>query len=181
VFVGISDLDLGGSPVRTVHSRRPEAVQRRCRAPRRHRAGGSTQPLLGPIAAALALAAVLAACRQRTPEARAEPRRYSVRAEILRLPDARRFSEMVVRHEAIDDFVDETGQVVGMDAMEMSFPVTAPLSARGLAVGDKVALRFTVDFQKASLAIEQIEKLPANTALRWAPAASSRGTAPGRP
>jgi len=96
---------------------------------------------------------------------------YTVRAEILRLPDpARPGTEMVVRHEAIDDFVDGFGTVVGMDAMEMSFPVMPPLSTGGLAVGDLVSVQFTVDFGQESLAVERLDRLPPGTALRFRPA-----------
>jgi hypothetical protein len=96
---------------------------------------------------------------------------YTVRAEILRLPDRDRpGAEVVVRHEAIDDFVDEWGTVVGMDAMEMSFPAGPGLVPEGFGVGERVSLRFTVDYSAPSLTVERLERLPPGTALRFEPA-----------
>ena len=90
----------------------------------------------------------------------------------------RRRSEMTVRHEAVDDFMDEYGLIVGMDAMEMSFPVEPPLTAKDLAVGDKVSFRFTVDWDKSTYKVDQLDKLPADAALQYRPAQPRRPTAP---
>jgi hypothetical protein len=67
---------------------------------------------------------------------------------------------MMVRHEAIDDYVDEFGFVVGMDAMEMSLPTDPPPSVQALAVGDKISFRFAVDWEKPAIVVDQIQKLP---------------------
>lgn len=126
---------------------------------------------LAAVALALVLGTLLPGCRCAKAAVRTPPRSYTVRAEILRMPGVdRRHPEMTVRHEAIDDFVDEFGFAVGMDAMEMSFPVEPPLSVQGLAVGDKISFRFTVDFEKSDLQVDQIQKLPPGAELRFAPA-----------
>ncbi len=105
------------------------------------------------------------------------PHTYTVRAEVLRLPDpSKPGAELVVRHEAIDDFVDDSGAGVGMDAMEMPLPASASVPARGLAVGDAVSLRFTVDFAGPTLRVEQLERLPPGTALRFGPAHPPAGS-----
>jgi Cu/Ag efflux protein CusF len=74
---------------------------------------------------------------------------------------------VLVRHEAIDDFVDASGTVVGMDAMVMPFEVATPLVAKDLAVGDKVEVRFSMDWKEPRLRVERIERLPPGTVLRF--------------
>ena len=136
---------------------------------------GSRRPRLALLAllAAAALAPLGGGCRCQALRSKLVPgsggaHTYQVRAEVLRLsapgrPDA----EVTVRHEAIDDYVDQWGTVVGMDAMEMSFPVAPPLSLAGIAVGDKVSLRFTVSYDEPSLTVERLERLPPDTALTF--------------
>ncbi|OFX25389.1 MAG: hypothetical protein A2V77_13605 [Anaeromyxobacter sp. RBG_16_69_14] len=105
-----------------------------------------------------------------------EARRYTVRGEVVRLPDpARRGDEIFVRHEAIDDFVDSSGKEVGMASMIMPFRL--PASAQELTLGDKVEIRFAVDWSTPAFRVEQIEKLPAATPLRLGPAGPAVGKA----
>jgi Cu/Ag efflux protein CusF len=126
---------------------------------------------LRAVAAALALGALLPSWRCAPAVSRPPPRSYSVRAEILRMPGVdRRHPEMMVRHEAIDDYVDEFGFAVGMDAMEMSFPTDPPPAVQGLAVGDKISFRFAVDWEKPAIVVDQIQKLPPETELHFRPA-----------
>jgi hypothetical protein len=113
---------------------------------------------------------LLAACRDGAREAPAEsgipagPRRYSVRGEVLHLPEPG-VADFTVRHEAVPDFVGIEGRVVGMESMAMSFPLAASASTRGLSVGDKIAFVLAVDWAKPSIAIERIERLPPETVL----------------
>jgi hypothetical protein len=66
---------------------------------------------------------------------------YTVRGEVRALPGAGHArNEIVVKHEAIPEYRDETGKVVGMDAMTMPFYLAPGVSADGLKVGDKVEL-----------------------------------------
>lgn len=117
------------------------------------------------------LVLVLAACRGSPPDAAEGLRRYTVRGEIVQVARAGgAVSQLVVRHEAIDDFADATGTVVGMDAMVMPFDVGPPLSLEGLAAGDKVSLRFAMDWKGSRLRVERVERLPAETVLRYGPA-----------
>lgn len=117
------------------------------------------------LAAALAVTAL--ACRGE-PKAPPPPeaRRYTVRGEVVRLPSAAQ-PELLVRHEAIPDFVDRTGAEVGMSAMTMPFPVGRGVALDGVAVGDKVRMRFRMDWQKNDLAIEAVEELPPDTVLEF--------------
>lgn len=151
--------------------------------------------------AALAVAlALLAAGCSRSPGSSAAAGRthtYWTRAEILRLPaPGVAGSKVVVRHEQIDDYLDENGTVVGMEAMEMSFALTPelarrlaegdraqvrvggnydldvyqPVSAPGpVAVGDKVLIRFTVNHERSAMVVEELDALAPATVLRLWP------------
>jgi hypothetical protein len=124
------------------------------------------------------LAAAALGCRGPAKAAGEVPRRYSVRGEVVQLPDSRRpGSELLVRHEAIDDFVNRAGDMVGMDAMVMPFPVEAPLSAAGLSLGDKVEVGFAVDWERSRLVVERLERLPADTPLSFERARPGRARA----
>jgi hypothetical protein len=71
-----------------------------------------------------------------------------VRGVIVRLPEAGGASrEILIRHEAIPNFVNSAGQETGMPGMTMPFPVGGALSLRGLAPGQLVEFTFRVDWQ----------------------------------
>jgi len=74
--------------------------------------------------------------------------------------------ELVLRHEAIPDFTDKSGAVVGMDSMVMPFPIPANLSLVGLTPGDKIEFVFSVDWAQSRYLVESIKKLPAETTLK---------------
>lgn len=113
----------------------------------------------------------LAACSASAPPADAGGRAYTVRGEVVQAPaPVASGAQVLVRHEAIDDFVDATGKVVGMDAMVMPFDVAPPLTAKDLAVGDKVEVRFSMDWKGPRLRVERMERLPPGTPLRFGPA-----------
>jgi Cu/Ag efflux protein CusF len=113
----------------------------------------------------------LAACSVAAPPADSGTRTYTVRGEVVQTPaPVASGAQVLVRHEAIDDFVDATGKVVGMDAMVMPFDVAAPLTAKDLAVGDKVEVRFSMDWKGPRLRVERMERLPPGTTLRFGPA-----------
>ena len=118
---------------------------------------------------------LLAACHGSPPAQPEAARRYAVRGEIVQTSVAGAGAQLLVRHEAIDDFVDSSGKVVGMDAMVMPFDVSPPLSASGLSAGDKVAIRFSMDWKASRLRVEAVERLPADTALRFGPARPPAG------
>ena len=91
-----------------------------------------------------------------------------MRGEVVRPPSpVVAGMEVLVRHEAIDDFADATGKVVGMDAMVMPFEVATLLVPRGLSVGEKVEVRFSMDWKEPRLRVERIERLPPGTGLTF--------------
>ncbi len=123
-----------------------------------------TPPLL------LALLLALAACGPGTPDAPpATPDTYDTRGLVRQVPSAERpGSELYLHHEAIPDFKSAGGEVVGMEAMAMPFPVADPAMLDGLAAGDKVAFTFEVRWEGGKpLTITRLEKLPPETRLAF--------------
>jgi Cu/Ag efflux protein CusF len=118
---------------------------------------------------------LLAACSASGPPADSGTRTYTVRGEVVQAPaPVASGAQVLVRHEAIDDFVDATGKAVGMDAMVMPFDVAPPNAAKDLAVGDKVEVRFSMDWKGPRLRVDRIERLPPGTVLRFGPARPGR-------
>jgi Cu/Ag efflux protein CusF len=100
---------------------------------------------------------------------------YAARGIIESLPEAGKPTlELMIRHEAINDFIDGAGAVVGMNAMTMPFPRLAPgVSLEGLAVGDKIGFTFTNTWsgpagsRRPEWVIDSITRLPADTELTF--------------
>lgn len=92
---------------------------------------------------------------------------YTVRGVVRGLPDASRpGSDFYVQHEAIPDFVNDEGESVGMGSMAMPFPVADPAILEGVAVGDKVSMRFEVEWEGSPpLRVVAVEPLAPETAL----------------
>lgn len=105
---------------------------------------------------------------EQTPPAEAaapEPHVYTVRGEIVSLPEAGNpRADLRIKHEAIDNY-RRGDKVVGMNAMTMPFPVAEGVSLEGLAVGDKV--EFVFEVQMPQYQITRITKLPADTVLEF--------------
>lgn len=129
-----------------------------------------------PFAAAVAVAALLlgatTGCTDRRPPAAAGQagavRRYTVRGEVVQLPSPAGGGRTVsIRHEAIDDFVAQSGETVGMAAMVMPFDVAPSVPLDEVRVGDKVELRLAVGWSPPVLRIEELRKLPPGTALEF--------------
>jgi hypothetical protein len=97
----------------------------------------------------------------------ARGRDYAVRGRVVQLPaPGNPASGFVVAHQAIDDFVDRQGEVVGMDPMTMSFPLGPKVSLAGLAVGDPIELTLHVDWrQSPPIHIVRVKKLPPGTPI----------------
>jgi hypothetical protein len=144
-----------------------------------------THPLARPRLAALAvqlavllavlLGGLLAGCRAH------DAREYRVRGQVRQLPVAGDpSSSFQISHEAVDDFVDRQGEVVGMDPMVMSFPLAPGVSLAGLAVGDYIDFTLRVDWKaEPAVEIREIHKLPPETRLDFRAARPTRpGTKP---
>ena len=128
-------------------------------------------PLAAAVAAALFLFAATTGCTDRTPPAAAGQagavRRYAVRGEVVQLPSPVGGRTVSIRHEAIDDFVAQSGETVGMASMVMPFDVAPSVLLDELRVGDKVDFRLAVGWSPPVLRIEELRKLPPGTALEF--------------
>ncbi|MFA7237973.1 MAG: copper-binding protein [Phycisphaeraceae bacterium] len=136
--------------------------------------------LAAMMLATMSLTAGMIGCSDRSPPEAASPppeaaskgasaRSYTVRGEIVQLPGAGSVdSQMLIRHEAIPDFVDDQGKVVGMMSMTMPFPVATGVSLEGLKVGDAIQFTFELDWKaKVPYQIVKIEKLAGDVKLNW--------------
>jgi hypothetical protein len=94
-------------------------------------------------------------------------RTYTTRGQVIQLPDpANPATGLTLNHEAVDQFMDRQGEIVGMDPMSMPFPVAKDVSLEGLQVSDVVEFDLHVDWsQEPAAEITRIRKLPAGTKL----------------
>lgn len=91
---------------------------------------------------------------------------YSIRGQVTQLPDQANPGQLHVRHEAVDDWTDRDGKVVGMDSMTMPFPVGKRASLEGVEVGDVVELDLRVDWEAdRPVEVVDIRELPPDTKL----------------
>lgn len=117
------------------------------------------------VALALALVTALAASCAKKEAEQAEVMRYQVRGQV----DAMQEGKLYVFHEAIPEFVGRSGEVVGMDSMQMPFGVGSGVDTSDIAVGDKVKMTVEVRFDAdPPLTIVELSELPADTALELA-------------
>jgi Cu/Ag efflux protein CusF len=126
-----------------------------------------------PALAGIALLATVA-CGGDEPSAGGDKAAYTVRGEVEQLPNPEvEGSDLMVRHEPIPDFENSKGEVVGMNAMTMPFPLAGDVSLEGIAVGDKVELTFEVQFEPStSFVTTEVTKLPPDTELDFTGGAS---------
>ncbi|MEM6459154.1 MAG: copper-binding protein [Planctomycetota bacterium] len=121
--------------------------------------------------ALLGVALTLAACGETETQAPGvEPivNTYVTRGVVAQLPDAAdATTALMIRHEAIPEFVGRSGEVEPMDTMTMQFPPADGLDLTGLSVGDKVAATFVVTWGGPDQGFEttEIETLPDDTEL----------------
>jgi hypothetical protein len=112
----------------------------------------------------VALAVLVAACSRDTGR---DGRDYTVRGKVAMLPEpGNPASGFAVAHQAIDNFVDRQGEVVGMDPMTMSFPLGPKVSLAGLALEDPVEFTLHVDWSATPpVRITSLKKLPPGTPI----------------
>lgn len=77
---------------------------------------------------------------------------YYVRGIVIELPSER--GDLVIRHESIPEFMSIKGEIVGMNSMQMPFPLGADASLEGIAVGDKVQFVLEVDWDPSYFIVE---------------------------
>lgn len=94
-------------------------------------------------------------------------RTYTVRGQVTQLPDPDNpGTGLYLNHEAIGDFVDRDGEMVGMDPMTMSFLVDEEVPLEGIGAGDVVEIELHVDWgAETEVEIVEIRELPPGTKL----------------
>lgn len=114
--------------------------------------------------------------------ARAPDVSYTTRGIVESLPTPDKpTSEFIVRHEAIDNFLNPVNGNLGMNAMSMPFTLGKDVSLGTIKVGDKVSLTFGVWYKPApggdpskkaidTYAVTSLSTLPADTVLEFRPA-----------
>jgi Cu/Ag efflux protein CusF len=116
----------------------------------------------------VALAFLLGACTSEPTDGEAagpEPASYTVRGRVVAMPSTPS-GEIQIEHEAIHEFVDFRGDVVGMDAMTMFFPLAEGVASEEIVAGDIVEFDLLVDWNAEPLSkITRIAKLPPETEL----------------
>ncbi len=127
-------------------------------------------PRRGWLAVAAVAVATVAACGGGEPGAGtgdATARTYQVRGILAALPDpATGAGQLRIRHEAIPDLVGMSGEIEGMAAMTMPFPVAETVDLVGFAAGDAVRFDLRVDWEAPRpVEVTAIERLPAGTTL----------------
>lgn len=121
---------------------------------------------------AAALGALAACAPEPEPDTGAEAvaeapavQRYEMRGVVGGLPTEAQ-PAVSIRHEAVPDFVDFQGEVVGMESMNMPFPLADGVDLAGIEPGDKVAFTLEVEWDSDDpYRISRIEELPPDTAL----------------
>ena len=127
-----------------------------------------TLPLRYRLAVLCLSAAMLTACKPSNPTPPAPQNTvYDLRGVIERLGTNQSPRELIIHHEASKD----------MDSMSMPFSIAEGVSLNGLAVGDKVSFRVEADAKTDSERVTKLEKLPADTVLKF-PGASTTAPAP---
>lgn len=132
----------------------------------------------GPFGCERGSGAGAAKAPERAPDAS-----YTVRAEVKMVPvKGKPTSEFIVRHEAIDTFVDPRTGALGMNSMDMPFGVRDEKLLEGIAAGDKVEVTFGVWYaeiggqkQIERYLVTGLKKLPAETVLTFGKASPPLG------
>lgn len=93
--------------------------------------------------------------------------RYELQGIVERLPQGPDNS-LYIRHEAIDDFRDAHGEIVGMDSMTMPFPVAEGVPLEGVEAGDPIAFTFEVRWNdQPRFQVTSLRELPAGTEIEF--------------
>ena len=123
----------------------------------------------GLVTIAVALAVVACGDEKGSSSARSDDANpaYRVRGVVLEVSE----DALTLHHEAIDDFVGESGKVTGMDAMVMRFRLAPQLHAVRVGEGDKVEIRFVARNVKPRFVIQSLRVLPNEAALHFRAAA----------
>jgi len=94
---------------------------------------------------------------------------YTVRAEIVSPPGASS-RDLYLHHEAVSDFRNVAGAVVGMESMTMPFAAAPGLDLSRISPGDRATVTFEVRWSGPKpLLVTNLAPLPAGTRLSFDP------------
>lgn len=100
------------------------------------------------------------------PSTPAQSSNYDVRARVVEVHGSGDDLRVTLAHEAIPEFEDRSGDVVGMQAMAMAFGVARGIDAEAFSPGSKWQISFEVVWNREPpLRITRAERLPAETQL----------------
>lgn len=74
---------------------------------------------------------------------------------------------MMIRMQAVPNWMGISGKATPMAAMTMPCQLAKTVSVAHLAVGDKIAFTYKVNWVKDSMLITRIKKLPATTIIHF--------------
>ena len=98
-----------------------------------------------------------------------EGARHQSRGMIKKMLDQK--GKVSIAHEEMPGFTNKKGEVVGMKAMTMPFPVGESIDMADYEVGDKVAFVMVLNWDEPGVYyIAEINKLPSDTELNLPPA-----------
>jgi Cu/Ag efflux protein CusF len=141
--------------------------------------------LLSSWGAWLGAALALAACKPEPvkppPGPSATAKSYAMRGVLKGVTATHTSKSLLIQHEAVDDFVGDSGAVVGMDAMTMPFTPAPALDVAALKAGDKLAFTTVVDWAVPRIQVTAVTVLPPETALVFGKASPTGGTSPSSP
>jgi hypothetical protein len=109
-------------------------------------------------------------------------RTYTLRGRITGFPNPPKES-LRIHHEALPDFTDAEGKVIGMDEMEMHFPFVAPdVSFDGLKLNEPIEATMEMRYKsEPRFLITRITKLPEDTKLNLGKIEVDEAAAPAAP
>ena len=100
----------------------------------------------------LGVAAILTAACQGAPSSSKvvmPSQTYEVKGRVRQIEHQGKRTQLIIHHETIPEFVDNDGQIVGMEAMTMPFTVAENVDLGGIGVGSEILFELTVDWSAA--------------------------------
>lgn len=130
---------------------------------------------IGPLLAAglVVVGLGMFACEAEQHDAAASPdARYTTQGRVAMVPSPESpASEFKIHHEAIPNFVNGKGEVVGMGSHPMPFPrVAEGIDTASLSVGEPVRFTFEVTWSDTGVptwVITELERLPEGTTFAF--------------
>lgn len=113
----------------------------------------------------------------RTPATTPADQTYTVRGRINALPTPDAKQPLVIHHQTIAEFVDQDGQVIGMNEHAMAFPwLSESLTLDSAGVDDFVEITFEIRWKtKPRVLLTRVRKLPPGETVELRPVVETGG------